>query len=139
MNWRLCSLQSAYGGPCDRFVTDSDCIVTDPNTPTMRYRFKRRLFSRWPCTGPHPWAGTQCASDPQTVYQTVSWPAILDEAPFLNTIFFLMVHRDLPPLALAQCLTRARFGYWSDDRRTFFTERKGDNHGQGLSIRWSRS
>ena len=79
---------------------------------------------------------TVCAADPQTVYQTVSWPAILDEAPFLNTIFFLMVHRDLPPLALAQCLTRARFGYWSDDRRTFFTERQTGNQGQGLSIRW---
>ena len=25
--------------------------------PTIRYQFKRRLFSRRPCTGPHLWAG----------------------------------------------------------------------------------
>ena len=50
--------------------------------------------------------------------------------PFLNAIFFLMLNRDLPPLALAQYLARARFGHWSEDRRTFFTL---DYHwGQGL-------
>ena len=32
--------------------------------PTIQYRFKRRLFSRRPCTGPYPWAGpSQDCSD----------------------------------------------------------------------------
>ncbi len=61
-----------------------------------------------------------CPPDPDQFYSTVSQPALLDEAPFLNTILFLMLSRDLPPLALAQCLARARFGYWSNDRSTFF-------------------
>ena len=57
-------------------------------------------------------------------------PALLDEAPFLNMIYFLMLSKDLPPLALAQCLALARFGYWSDNRRIFFPDRR--LHGQGL-------
>ncbi len=50
------------GRPC-AFFGDPN-IVTDPDNPTMLYLFKRRLFSRRPCTGPHPWAGrSQDCSD----------------------------------------------------------------------------
>ena len=80
-------------------------------------------------------AGVQlCPADTANFFSVVSVPALLDEAPFLNAILFLMLNRSLPPLALAQCLSRARFGYWSDDRRTFFPERA--DRGQGLPIGW---
>ena len=77
-----------------------------------------------------------CAPEPDNFAQVVAAPALPhDEAPFLNSIFFLMLSRDLTPLALAQSLARARFGHWSDDRHTFFTL---DYHvGQGLLIRWA--
>jgi hypothetical protein len=77
-----------------------------------------------------------CAPEPDNLAQVVAAPALPhDEALFLNSIFFLMLSRDLTPLALAQSLARARFGHWSDDRRTFFTL---DYHvGQGLLIRWA--
>jgi hypothetical protein len=58
--------------------------------------------------------------DPCLVFSAVSHPALLDEAPFITPLFFLMLSKDLPPLALAQCLVGARFGVWSDDRRIFF-------------------
>jgi hypothetical protein len=46
-------------------------------------------------------AGTlMCPPDPDQFFSTVSQLALLDEAPFLNTIFFLMLSRDLPPLLL---------------------------------------
>jgi hypothetical protein len=65
-----------------------------------------------------------CHPDPDNFFTDVSLPALPpDEAPFLNAIFFLMLNRDLTPLALAQSLARARFGYWADDRRTFFYTR----------------
>jgi hypothetical protein len=80
-------------------------------------------------------AGVQlCPADTTNFFSVVSVPALLDEAPFLNAILFLMLNRSLPPLALAQCLSRARFGYWSDDRRIFFPERA--DRGQGLPIGW---
>ena len=77
-----------------------------------------------------------CAPEPDNFAQVVAAPALPhDEALFLNSIFFLMLSRDLTPLALAQSLARARFWHWSDDRRTFFTL---DYHvGQGLLIRWA--
>ncbi len=65
----------------------------------------------------------------------VSHPALLDEAPFLNTVLYIMISNDLPPLALAQCLAGARFGFWSDDRRIFFPTRPLQAF-QGLSIGW---
>ena len=83
-------------------------------------------------------AGVQmCPPDPQNFFQIVSQPTPFeDEAPFLNTIFYLMLSRELrlPPLALAQCLVRARFGFWSDDRKVFFPNQH--HHGQGLANRW---
>jgi hypothetical protein len=80
-------------------------------------------------------AGIQASPpDPCLFFSAVSHPAFLDEAPFLTPIFFLLLSKDLPPLALAQCLAGARFGLWSDDRHIFFTSRT--SHGQGLSIRW---
>jgi hypothetical protein len=80
-------------------------------------------------------AGIQ-ASPPDSclVFSAVSHPALLDEAPFLTPIFFLLLNKDLPPLALARCLAKARFGVWSDDRRIFFPSDSSD--GQGLAIRW---
>ncbi len=64
-------------------------------------------------------AGMQtCPPDPCLYHQTTSQPALLDEAPTLNTII-LTLSKDLPPLALAQCLARARFSYWSDDHLIF--------------------
>ncbi len=65
--------------------------------------------------------------------QPLVLPALLEEGR-LNTVFLLMLSRDLPPLALAQCLARARFGYWSNDLRTFFSDFR--RSGQGLSIKW---
>jgi hypothetical protein len=35
-------------------------------------------------------------------------------------ILFLLISRQFPVLAVAERLTRARFGFWSADRRTFF-------------------
>ena len=37
-------------------------------------------------------------------------------------LLFLLVSRQLSVLAVAECLSRARFGFWSEDRRTFFPE-----------------
>ena len=90
-----------------------------------------RLFGAF--TG---FAGVQmCPPDPQNFFQIVSQPTPFeDEAPFLNTIFYLMLSRELPPLALAKCLVRARFGFWSDDRKVFFPNQH--HHGQGLANRW---
>ena len=53
-----CASSSEFHGlPCD-------CIVTDTDVPTIRHRFKRGLFSRWPCTSPNPWACIQdCSSN----------------------------------------------------------------------------
>jgi hypothetical protein len=45
-----------------------------------------------------------------------------------------MISRELPPLALAHCLVRARFGFWSDDVRVFFPSYRYP--GQGLANRW---
>jgi hypothetical protein len=75
-----------------------------------------------------------CPPDHGNIFLATAQPALLEETPFLNTVFFLMLSRDLPPLALAQCLARARFGYWSNDRRTFFSDFR--QPGQGLSIKW---
>jgi hypothetical protein len=80
-------------------------------------------------------AGIQASPpDPCLFFSAVSHSAFLDEAPFLTPLFFLLLNKDLPPLALAHCLASARFGVWSDDRRIFFPSRS--SHGQGLSIRW---
>jgi hypothetical protein len=68
------------------------------------------------------------------IFLFAAQPALLEEAPFLNTVFFLMLSLDLPPLALAQCLALTRFGYWSNDRQTFFSDLCQSC--QGLSIRW---
>jgi hypothetical protein len=91
------------------------------------------LTARWlgAFTG---FAGIQKSPPDQCfLFSAVSHPACLDEAPFLTPIFFLLLKKDLPPLALAHCLAGARFGIWSDDRRIFFPSRT--SHGQGLSIR----
>ena len=37
-------------------------------------------------------------------------------------LLFLLVSRQFSVLAVAECLSRARFGFWSEDRRTFFPE-----------------
>jgi hypothetical protein len=75
-----------------------------------------------------------CPPDHDTIFSAAAQPALLVEAPFLNTVFFFMLSRDLPPLALAQCLARARFGYWSNDRQTFFSDLRQSC--QGLPIKW---
>jgi hypothetical protein len=60
-----------------------------------------------------------CAPDRADLGQPFPQPAELDEAPLLNQMMFLLLSRDLPPLALARCLNRARFGSWSSDHRSF--------------------
>ena len=80
------------------------------------------------------YAGTQQCPSPADLRAALPQPAQIDEAPFLNSMLFLLMSRDLPPLTLAQCLARARFGTWSADYRTFFTERRP---GQGLQTRWA--
>ena len=75
-----------------------------------------------------------CAPGSTDLGQPFPQPAELDEAPFLNQMMFLLLSRDLPPLALARCLSRARFGTWSPDRRSFFPSRP---HGQGQQMRWA--
>ena len=44
---------------CSRRQSDTMCLSRRDwmFAPTIRYQFKRRLFSRRPCTGPHLWAG----------------------------------------------------------------------------------
>ena len=49
-----------------------------------------------------------CTQDSIDLGQPFPQPAELDEAPFLNQMMFLLLSRDLPPLALARCLSRAR-------------------------------
>jgi hypothetical protein len=79
-------------------------------------------------------AGIQASPPDPCRFSVVSHPALLDEAPFITPLFFLMLNMDLPPLALAHCLASARFGVWSDDRRIFFPS--CSSNGQGLAIRW---
>ena len=45
-----------------------------------------------------------------------------DEAPFTVQLMFLLLSRQLSLLALAECITRARFGFWSEDRRSFYPD-----------------
>ena len=75
-----------------------------------------------------------CPPDPISLRDGIPQPAQIDEAPFLNPMLFLLMNRNLPPLALAQCLARARFGSWTSDYCTFFPERQP---GQGLQMRWA--
>jgi hypothetical protein len=64
-------------------------------------------------------AGLQhCAPDPTSLRDQLSLPAQIDEAPFLNPMLFLLLSPSFPPLALARCLARARFGSWSSHYRT---------------------
>ncbi len=44
------------------------------------------------------------------------------EAPFTVQLLFLLISRHLPIMALAECISRALFGFWSQDRRTFFPD-----------------
>ena len=37
-------------------------------------------------------------------------------------LLFLLVSRQFSVLAVAECISRARFGFWSEDLRTFFPE-----------------
>ena len=76
----------------------------------------------------------QCPPDPSHLRNEIHCPAQIDEAPFLNPMMFLLLSKDFPPLALAQCLVRARFGTWSEDYRTFFPEKRP---GLGPQIRWA--
>ena len=77
-----------------------------------------------------------CPPDPVSLRDALPKPEQIDEAPFLNPMMFLLLSRDFPPLALAQCqcLVRARFGTWSADYQTFFPQRQPD---QGPQIRWA--
>ena len=75
-----------------------------------------------------------CNPDPISSRAALVQPEQIDEAPFLNPMMFLLLSREFPPLALAQCLARARFGTWSADYRTFFPQRQP---GQGPQIRWA--
>jgi len=80
-------------------------------------------------------AGVQyCLPDPPHLRAALPQPAQLDEAPFLNSVLFLLLSKELPALTLIQCLARARFGTWSADRRSFFPTRQP---GQGLQPRWA--
>ena len=44
----------------------------------------------------------------------------LEEAPFMVPLMFLVLSKQFPALAVAECLSRARFGLWSADRRVVF-------------------
>ena len=80
-------------------------------------------------------AGVQyCLPDPPSLRAALTQPAQIDEAPFLNSVLFLLLSKELPALTLIQCLARARFGTWSADRRIFFPEQQP---GQGLLPRWA--
>jgi hypothetical protein len=56
-----------------------------------------------------------------------------EEAPFLQPLFFQLLCRRLLLLALADCLTCACFGIWSQDRRSFFPDLPP---GQPSGLRW---
>ena len=46
---------------CSRRQSDTMCLWRRDwmFAPTIRYQFKRHLFNRRPCTGPHLWAGPE--------------------------------------------------------------------------------
>ena len=46
---------------CSRRQSDTMCLWRRDwmFAPTIRYQFKRHLFTRRPCTGPHLWAGPE--------------------------------------------------------------------------------
>ena len=46
---------------CSRMRSETMCLWRRDwmFAPTIRYQFKRHLFSRRPCTGPHLWAGPE--------------------------------------------------------------------------------
>ena len=48
---------------CSRRRSEAMCLCRRDwlLAPTIRYQFKRRLFSRRPCTGPHLWAAFEIA------------------------------------------------------------------------------
>ena len=60
-------------------------------------------------------------------------PRIPEEAPFMVQLLFLLLSRQFPLPSLAECLARARFGFWSADRGTFFPELPVQAEG---SMRW---
>ena len=69
-------------------------------------------------------AGLQACTPDDEGFQRMAdrRPACLDEAPFMVPLLFLLVSRQFSVLAVAECLSRARFGFWPEDRRTFFPE-----------------
>ena len=56
-----------------------------------------------------------------------------EEAPFMVPLLFLLISRQFPAMAAAECLGRARFGFWSDDRRTFFPDLSPS---ASIGVRW---
>jgi hypothetical protein len=84
-------------------------------------------------------AGTEglqhCAADDIALRLAADMrPRIQEEAPFMVPLLFLLISRQFPVLAVTERLTRARFGFWSADRRTFFPEIRGE--GVGFGVRW---
>jgi hypothetical protein len=56
-----------------------------------------------------------------------------EEAPFMVPLLFLLISRQLPAMAAAECLGRARFGFWSAARRVFFPDLAP---AAGIGVRW---
>jgi hypothetical protein len=56
-----------------------------------------------------------------------------EEAPFMVPLLFLLLSRQFPAMAAAECLGRARFGFWSEDRRTFFPDL---HQSADVGVRW---
>ena len=63
----------------------------------------------------------QCPPEPPGSRQKAACFQRSDEAPFLASLLFLLLNKNFPLLALATSLSRARYGFWSADRRIFFS------------------
>ena len=82
------------------YARTSSCCAIGPSLGENCYLTTRLLLGAF--TGS---AGMQtCPQDPRLFHPITSQPALLDEEPFLNMLYFLMLSKDLPSLALAQCL-----------------------------------
>ena len=75
-----------------------------------------------------------CEPDAWAHRQRADRRAPAEEAPFLQPLLFQLLCRRLPLLALADCLACARFGFWSQDRRSFFP---GSPPDQPSGLRWA--
>ena len=111
--------------------SDTTALPSRQSTLSMIFVHNQTFYKSWaflrsiavsaPDSSAFLQASAACSTaQPRRPRPALPQPAELDEAPlFLNQMMFLPLNRDLPTLALAWCLSRARCGSWSSDRRSF--------------------